>query len=335
MSQLRTLARAAIALAVAAVAAVVGWVLFFRTPASTAELLGVLLVVVTAGIGLRVGGNVARNLLPAYNVAEVAVNGPITRDGGGGGVPPTSPGTPGADDIVELIEAADDDAAAEALLLRLNTPGGAVVPSDDIRLAAERFDGPTIAYATDTCASGGYWIASGCDELWAREGSIVGSVGVRGSRVTAAELLERVGLEYEQLAAGDYKEAGSPFTDLDDDEREYLQGIIDGYYDQFVETAAEGREMDEADLRATEAKVFLGTDADEMGLVDELGTREDVETRLRELLEEPVETTELEPTAGLAERVRGGAERVAYAAGAGVASRFTDVDGESRFRFRV
>jgi protease-4 len=335
MSQLRTLARAAIALAVAAVAAVVGWVLFFRTPASTAELLGVLLVVVTAGIGLRVGGNVARNFLPAYNVAEVAVDGPITRDGGGGGVPPTSPGTPGADDIVELIDAADDDDSAEALLLRLNTPGGAVVPSDDIRLAAERFDGPTVAYATDTCASGGYWIASGCDELWAREGSIVGSVGVRGSRVTAAELLERVGLEYEQLAAGDYKEAGSPFTDLDDDEREYLQGIIDGYYDQFVETAAEGRGMDEADLRATEAKVFLGTDAHEMGLIDDLGTREDVEARLQELLGEAIETTELEPTAGLAERVRGGAERVAYAAGAGVASRFADADGESRFRFRV
>ncbi len=332
MSQLRALARAVIVLAVAAVAAVVGWALFFRTPASTAELLGVLLAVGAAVVGLRVGGNVARSLLPEYNVAEVAVEGPITRDGGGGGVPPTSPGTPGADDIVELIETADDDDNAEALLLRLNTPGGAVVPSDDIRLAAERFDGPTVAYATDTCASGGYWIASGCDELWAREGSIVGSVGVRGSRVTAAELLEEVGLEYEQLAAGDYKEAGSPFTDLDDDEREYLQGIVDGYYDQFVETAAEGRGIDEEDLRATEAKVFLGTDAHEMGLVDDLGTREDVEERVEELLEEPVETTELEPTAGLAERLRGGAERVAYAAGAGVASRFADADGEFRFR---
>jgi len=84
-----------------------------------------------------------------------------------------------------------------------------VVPSDDIRLAAERFDGPTVAYATDVCASGGYWIASGCDELWAREGSIVGSIGVIGSRVNASALAEKVGLSYERFAAGDYKDAGT------------------------------------------------------------------------------------------------------------------------------
>jgi len=331
MAELRNIARAGIALLVAAVAAVLGWVLFYRVPASTAQLLGILLVVATVVVGLRVGGNVARGIVPGYNVAEVAVEGPITRDGGGG-IPPSSPGTPGADDIVDLIETADADASAEALLLRLNTPGGAVVPSDDIRLAAERFDGPTVAYATDTCASGGYWIASGCDELWAREGSIVGSIGVRGSRVTASELLEKAGLEYERLAAGEYKEAGSLLTDLDDDEREYLQGIVDGYYDQFVETAAEGRGMEEAELRETEARVFLGEDAHEMGLVDALGTREDVEDRLEDLLDEGVETTELEPETGVAERIRGGAERVAYAAGAGIASRFADADGEFRFR---
>jgi protease-4 len=214
----------------------------------------------------------------------------------------------------------------------LNTPGGAVVPSDDIRRAAERFDGPTVAYATDTCASGGYWIASGCDELWAREGSIVGSIGVRGSRMTASELLNKAGLEYEQFTAGEYKEAGTPFTEIDEDEREYLQGLIDDYYDQFVETVAEGRSMDADAIRETEAKVFLGEQAHEMGLVDELGTHEDVEERLEHLIDEEVETTELEPTLSVAERLRGGAERVAFAVGAGVASRFTDADGEFRFR---
>ena len=184
MAELRNLARVGIALLVAAVAAVVGWVLFYREPSSTAELLGILLVVATVVVGLRVGGNIARSVFPGYNVAEVAVEGPITRDGGGG-VPPSSPGTPGADDIVDLIETADDD-SAEALLLRLNTPGGAVVPSDDIRLA--------------------------------------------------------------------------------------------------------------------------------------------------DLLDDEVETTELEPSRGVAERLRGGAERVAYAVGAGIASRFADADGEFRFR---
>ena len=332
MSGLDTVGRFGIALGAAAVAAIVGWTLFVELPESTAELAGVLLVLAVVAAALRIGGSIGGSVFPSYNAAEVAIEGPITRDGGGG-VPLSAPGSPGADDIVELIEEADADDNADALVLKLNTPGGAVVPSDDIRLAAKAFDGPTVAYATDVCASGGYWIASGCDELWAREGSVVGSIGVRGSRMTAADLLETAGLEYEQLTAGEYKEAGVPFSDLGDDEREYLQGIVDDYYDQFVETVAEGRGTDPESIRDTEAKVFLGDTAAEMGLVDGLGTREDVEARLEELLGAEVETTELEPSTGVAERLRGGAERVAYAAGAGVAARFTDPGGEFRFRF--
>jgi protease-4 len=330
MNRLHSVGRAVIGLVVAAVAAAVGWLLFVEAPADTAELVGVLLVIATTILGLRFGSTIAGNVFPTYNVAEVSVEGPITRDGGG--FPPGTPGVPGADEIVDLIEQADDDENADALLVRLNTPGGAVVPSDDIRRAAERFDGPTVAYATDTCASGGYWIASGCDELWSREGSIVGSIGVRGSRMTASELLDKTGLEYEQFTAGEYKEAGTPFTEIDEDEREYLQGLIDDYYDQFVETVAEGRRMDADAIRETEAKVFLGEEAHEMGLVDEIGTHEDVEDRIEHLLDEEVETRELEPSHGVAERLRGGAERVAFAVGAGVASRFADENGEFRFR---
>jgi len=332
MRGLDTAGRLGIALVVAAVAAVAGWTLFVELPTSGAELLGVVLVLAAVVGALRVGGSIGRSVFPTYNAAEVAVEGPITRDGGGGG-PIPSPGSPGADDVVELIERADDDDDAEALVLKLNTPGGAVVPSDDIRLAAKAFDGPTLAYATDVCASGGYWIASGCDELWAREGSVVGSIGVRGSRVTAADSLEKAGLEYEQLTAGEYKEAGVPFSDLEEHEREYLQGIVDDYYDQFVETVAEGRGTDAESLRETEAKVFLGETAAEMGLVDHLGTREDVEARLDELLDTEAELEELEPARGVADRLRGGAEGIAYAFGAGIAARFSDPGGEFRFRF--
>ena len=331
MRGLDTAGRLGIALVVAAVAAVAGWTLFVELPTSGAELLGVVLVLAAVVGALRVGGSIGRSVFPTYNAAEVAVEGPITRDGGGGG-PIPSPGSPGADDVVELIERADDG-DAEALVLKLNTPGGAVVPSDDIRLAAKAFDGPTLAYATDVCASGGYWIASGCDELWAREGSVVGSIGVRGSRVTAADSLEKAGLEYEQLTAGEYKEAGVPFSDLEEHEREYLQGIVDDYYDQFVETVAEGRGTDAESLRETEAKVFLGETAAEMGLVDHLGTREDVEARLDELLDTEAELEELEPARGVADRLRGGAEGIAYAFGAGIAARFSDPGGEFRFRF--
>jgi len=90
--------------------------------------------------------------------------------------------------------------------------------------------------------------------------------------------------------------------------------------------------MDEEALRDTEAKVFLGENAHEMGLVDDLGTREELEERVKERIGADVETTELEPATSVAERLRSGAERVAYAFGAGIASRFADADGEFSFR---
>jgi protease-4 len=268
-----------------------------------------------------------------YNTAKVSVSGPIARDrgrpsplSGGGGVV--------ADEVVEQIEAADDDEAVSALLVELNTPGGEVVPSDDIRRAVADFDGPTIAYATDLCASGGYWIASGCDELWARDGSLVGSIGVVGSRPNASGLADRLGISYEQFTAGEYKDAGVPLREIEDDEREYLQSLIDGYYEQFVETVSEGRSMDPETIRETEARVYLGPDALDIGLVDALGVEDDVEAQIEDAIGEEVTVREFTPERGLVDRLGIGAERIAFAAGNGAASVFAgdgrDVDVELR-----
>ena len=310
-----------------AVAVAVGWLLFVDVPdGNLARLAGVVLAVLAGALGARAAGRIASAQFAPYDVAEVAVEGPITRDGGGR--LPSSPGGTPADDVVEQIEAADEDDAARALLVKLNTPGGEVVPSDDIRLAAERFDGPTVAYATDTCASGGYWIASGCDAIYAREGSIVGSIGVIGSRVNAAELADRVGVEYERLAAGAYKDAGQSLKEMTDDEREYLQGIVDGYYEEFVDRVTDGRDLDDEQVRDTEARVYLGEDAEAIGLVDELATKEGVKDRLAtDLGEEAVEVREFEPERNVMERLRGGSQAVAYAFGAGVANAVAGEDG--------
>ncbi|WP_128477734.1 signal peptide peptidase SppA [Halorussus pelagicus] len=318
-------------------AVALGWLLFVAVPeGNLARLLGVVLAVLAGVLGARAAGNLASRWAASYDVAEVAVEGPITRDGGGSSIPPRPGGTP-ADDVVEQIERADEDDAARALLLRLNTPGGEVVPSDDIRLAAERFDGPTVAYATDVCASGGYWIASGCDDIYAREGSIVGSIGVIGSRVNAKGMADKLGLEYERFAAGKYKDAGQSLKEMTDDEREYLQGIIDGYYDEFVERVTDGRELSDEQVRDTEARVYLGDDAASIGLVDELATKRQVEDRLAaDLGVEGVTVEEFEPDRGVMDRLRGGSQAVAYAFGAGVASALGgdsgDVDG---FEFKL
>ncbi|NGM69605.1 signal peptide peptidase SppA [Natronolimnobius sp. AArcel1] len=321
----------AVVLLAVAVFAVAGIGLFVYYPTTLTDLFGVLFALGAVLLGLKIGGNVAGSLFPGYNVAEVAVDGPITRDGGGGPLPSSPRSTP-ADDIVDQIDRADDDENVDALLLKLNTPGGEVVPSDDIRLAAERFDGPTVAYTTDVCASGGYWIASGCDELWAREGSIVGSIGVIGSRVNASDLAEKVGLSYERFAAGEFKDAGTPLKELEEDEREYLQGVIDDYYETFVERVSEGREMDAEFIRDTEARIYLGESAHDLGLVDELGTRRDIEDELERRLEtDEIAIEEFEPERPLMARVGAGAQQVAYAFGAGL----TGLAEDREFRLRT
>ena len=322
-----TAGRVAVVLVGIAIAAAAGWVLFVVLPDTLAELLGVLLVLVAVGVGARSAGRLSARLFPDYNVAEVAVEGPITRDGRG--MLPTRPGGTPADDIVEQIDNADADDNAEALLVKLNTPGGEVVPSDDIRRAAAAFDGPTIAYATDLCASGGYWIASGCDELWARDASIVGSIGVIMSQVNASDLADRVGLTYEGFTAGEYKDAGMALKEMTDDDREYFQGLTDEIYDQFVERVVEGRDLEDGTVRDTEARIYLGEEALDLGLVDELGAREDVEDALESAFDEPVSVREFEPSHGLGERLRGGAATVAHALGAGVASAVVGDDAQA------
>ncbi|QLG50447.1 signal peptide peptidase SppA [Natrinema halophilum] len=299
--------------------ALIGVALFVVFPTSLTDLLGVVLALAVALVGARLAANAARSVFPGYDVAEVAVEGPITRDGGGGRFP-SSPGATPADDIVDQIDRAHDDDNVRALLLKLNTPGGEVVPSDDIRLAAKRFDGPTIAYATDVCASGGYWIASGCDELWAREGSIVGSIGVIGSRINASDFAEKVGLSYERFAAGEYKDAGTALKEMDENERAYLQGLIDDYYDTFVERVSDGRDLEPEFIRDTEARIYLGERAFDLDLVDHLGTRRELEDELADRLEvDEVTVEEFEPSRPLMARVGAGAKQIAYAFGAGIA----------------
>jgi protease-4 len=308
-------------------AAGVGWLLFYELPGTLADLAGVVLAAGVALAGLRVAGRAADVLFPDYNVAEVAVEGPITREGRGPGPLPGGVAATPADAVVEQIEAADADDAVDALLVRLNTPGGEVVPSDDIRRAAVEFDGPTVAYATDVCASGGYWIASGCDELWARDASLVGSIGVIGSRPNVSDLADRLGVSYERYAAGQYKDAGNPLKEPTQADREYLQGLIDDFYADFVDRVAEGRGMDPDAVRDTEARLYLGREATDVGLVDDLGGRPAVEERIEDLLGVAVSVAEFEPEHGLAERLRGGVRRTAYAFGAGVAGAVAPEDG--------
>jgi protease-4 len=286
--------------------------------------LTVLLILAVVVLCLVVFARLAQSLFPEYNVAEVDVEGAITQSGGSPSPLPGG-GSAAADEIVEQIERADEDPNAQALILNMNTPGGEVVASEDIRYAAEQFDGPTVAYATNLCASGGMWIASGCDEFHAREGSRIGSIGVNGVTFGAEGLLDKAGLEYRRFVAGDFKDTPSAFRDMRDDEIEYWQGLLDDWYEQFIETVAEGRGMDPQDARDTEARVYLGPQAQDLGLVDTLGPRPEMEANLRaELGVSEITVETFEPDRGVTEKVSLVSTRMARGFGRGVASVFLD-----------
>jgi len=316
-----SLGRIGIVLAGGVVATAVGVGLFALVPLYTPlGVLEVLLVVLVVAMGVGMASRFAGNAFPGYDVAEVEIDDAITRDGDGG-PGPIGASAVSADDVVAEIEHADDDDSVEALVVKLNTPGGAVVPSEDIRRAAAAFDGPTVAYAEDMAASGGYWIASGCDTFHAREGSIVGSIGVNGTQFGLTDLAEKAGVDYRRFVAGEYKDTPSSWRELSEEEVAYFQGFLDDYYDLFVETVTEGRDLDSEFVRDTEARIYLGREAAEKGLVDTVGPREEMEDRLAERIgvdEITVET--FEPDRGLSERVSLGAQSVARAFGAGVAS---------------
>lgn len=274
-----------------------------------------------AGVGAFIGAVATYEWARSDDpVAEIAVEEEIRRE--------QSPNLigqspPGADDLVEAIETADENEDVSTLLVTFNTPGGEIVPSEDIARAVEEFDGLTIGYARDLCASGGYHIASACDRIVARENALVGSIGVLGSRVNYSDLADELGVSYEQFTAGDYKDAGMPMKDMDEDERSYIQSTVDGMYDAFVETVAERRGMDVDEVRDTEAKIFRGADAAEIGLVDSVGSRDDVENWIEDRIpgentKSSIKVTDWTPT-GSPFAARLGAGSVAYAFGAGIA----------------
>lgn len=321
MPDRRSFGVVAVVLFGAIIAGAVGVLLFGAVPEYTP--LGTWQVVLSLFIllgGAYLARKWATSVFPGYNVAEVAVEGPISQSGDGGPIPTPGSGA-SAEEITEQIERADEDDDVEALVLNMNTPGGEVVASEDIRHAVDQFEGPTVAYATNLCASGGMWIASGCDEVHAREGSRIGSIGVLGPSFGTQNLLDKVGVEYRRFVAGDFKDSPSPFRDLRDEEVEYVQGLLDDWYEQFVETVVEGRQMDEETIRDTEARIYLGAEAKEIGLVDSLGSRNEMEGNLADELHiDEVEIEQFEPEHGLGDRLSIGASRLAYSLGVGIAS---------------
>jgi protease-4 len=188
---------------------------------------------------------------------------------------------------VEQIRAYQKSSRVRALVLRVDSPGGGVVASQEIHdavLAFKRTGKPVVTSMGTVAASGGYYVAAPSDLIVANPGTLTGSIGVIMSMPNFEKLMEKVGVSNVTIKAGLNKDLGSPFREMTDAERALLQGVIDDIHSQFIDAVASGRGMTGETVRLlADGRVFTGRQAVTQGLVDELGNLETAISRAGEL----------------------------------------------------
>jgi protease-4 len=176
--------------------------------------------------------------------------------------------------IKELRE--DDD--VKGVVVRINSPGGVVGPSQEIYEAVKKLaeKKPVVVSMGAVAASGGYYVACPASEIIANPGTLTGSIGVKAELVNAQNLLDKVGVAFFSITSGKLKDAGSPFRPMTDEEKAYFESMVMDLKKQFVRDVAQGRKMDPAKVEAlADGRAFTGEQALAAGLVDKLGGLED------------------------------------------------------------
>ncbi len=188
----------------------------------------------------------------------------------------------GSDDVVSYIEDAASDPTIDMIMLEINSPGGSAVASDEIASAVLKVDKPVVAVIREAGASGGYWVASSADYVIANKMSITGSIGVISSYLEFSGLMEQYGVRYEQLTAGEYKDMGTPYRALTYEEKNKMTSKLDRVHEFFIQEVAKNRNMTlEAVRELATGEFYLGVEAKELGLVDELGGQDEAEKYLK------------------------------------------------------
>jgi protease-4 len=168
----------------------------------------------------------------------------------------------------------------KAIVLRIDSPGGGVVPSQEIYDAVQRVrnknNKAVIASMGTVAASGGYYIAAATDRIIANPGTLTGSIGVIMETANVEGLLKKIGVEGVVVKSGKFKDVGSPLRKMTFEEQVLLQSVMDDVHKQFIEAVAEGRALEMPAVQAlADGRIFTGRQAKEAQLVDELGNLED------------------------------------------------------------
>ncbi len=284
---------------------------------------GFVLLMLFSCIGsLLILGSDASMFAIGDSIAVIRIDSVIQGASGGSGDP---------EYVLDQIDQALADDSVKAILLRVDSPGGTVAASQEITLAVRRAAEvkPIVTSVGDICASGAYMVAAQTDEIIASPGSTVGSIGVIMEVANVEELLNKIGVSFTTLTYGEYKDAGSMYRSLTETETAMLNEELATIGDQFIADVAEGRGMDEDEVRELATGwAWVGSEALELGLIDSLGNYDDAVDRAAELggIEgEPniVSYEYIDPLAGF------------YSNLLGIVSRANEIDAESLQRIAL
>lgn len=183
-------------------------------------------------------------------------------------------------EVIEQLEKHRTNPTVKAIVLRINSPGGGVAPSQEIyeEILKTRTTNkkPIVTSMGSVAASGGYYIASATDVIMANPGTITGSIGVLLQVPNISGLMQKIGVKSVVVKSGQHKDLASPTREMTEAERRILQSMLDDVHGQFIDVVAKGRQLDRKKVEAiADGRIFSGREAQSIGLVDQLGNLQD------------------------------------------------------------
>lgn len=173
------------------------------------------------------------------------------------------------DFIVDQLDEAITDDTISGVILHVNSPGGSVYASERIANKVKKLqenNKPVYSVMRELAASGGYYISAVCDKIYASNETWTGSIGVIMQSYSLEGLFDKYGIKEQNITTGKMKDAGSPGSDMDKEEKEYFQGLVDSAFSRFVKIVADGRNMSEAEVRKlADGRVYDGSQAKKNG----------------------------------------------------------------------
>ncbi|HLR51536.1 MAG TPA: signal peptide peptidase SppA [Candidatus Avamphibacillus sp.] len=189
--------------------------------------------------------------------------------------------------FLKVLDNAAEDDSVDGIIINVNSPGGGVVESaeihDKVIEIQEEYNKPVYVSMGNMAASGGYYISAPAEKIVAHPATLTGSIGVIMESINFSDLADEYGIDFNTIKSGKHKDIMSASRKMTDEERDILQSMIDEMYDEFVQIIVDGRGMSESEVRRLgDGRVYTGKQAQENGLVDELGSLDDTIAMMEE-----------------------------------------------------